>query len=213
MNGEKVCKFCWKSINDDFKVCPYCGEKIEEKTDNENRDKKNCKFCGNLINDDFKVCPYCGNNVEEQSLEMNCKLCGKSINKYFKVCPYCGEKVENKNGWDNSQKVNSSTIKEELDYNIKHDYYQISKKSGIVCLFLLGPLWAHRFYAGKIVSALFLLILSIITICLFRQEENMYKLGGSILTIIIFIVLLVDFTSIATGKFTDSKGKYIKINN
>ena len=30
MNKEKICKNCEKQINEDFKICPYCGEKAQD---------------------------------------------------------------------------------------------------------------------------------------------------------------------------------------
>ena len=57
MSEEKFCKNCGKQISDDFKLCPYCGEKVEEEIL-----EIPCQFCRKTIKSDFKVCPYCGNN-------------------------------------------------------------------------------------------------------------------------------------------------------
>lgn len=94
-----------------------------------------------------------------------CKSCGKPIENDFEVCPYCGAKTDNK---------------------------IISEKSGLACLLLLlflGWLGAHRFYVGKIGTA----ILYIITF------------GG------VGIWALIDLISIILGNFKDAEGKYIKI--
>ncbi|MHC4237370.1 MAG: TM2 domain-containing protein [Planctomycetota bacterium] len=69
-----------------------------------------------------------------------------------------------------------------------------SEKSGIVCLLLLllvGWLGAHRFYAGKIGTA----ILFIITA------------GG------MGIWALIDLIMIIMGKFTDADGNAIALSN
>ena len=94
-----------------------------------------------------------------------CKFCGKQIENDFEVCPYCGAATDNK---------------------------IISEKSGLTCLLLLiflGWLGAHRFYVGKIGTA----ILYIITF------------GG------VGIWALIDLISIILGNFKDAEGKYIKI--
>ena len=64
MNEEKFCRNCGKQISEDFKVCPYCGEKIEEEIL-----EISCPFCGKTIKSDFKVCPYCGNNYNNKKIE------------------------------------------------------------------------------------------------------------------------------------------------
>ena len=68
-----------------------------------------------------------------------------------------------------------------------------SEKSGVVCLLLLlllAPLGAHRFYAGKIGTA----ILFILTV------------GG------FGIWALIDLIMIVTSKFTDSDGNIIQLS-
>ena len=99
------------------------------------------------------------------SVDKFCKSCSKPIENDFEVCPYCGTATDNK---------------------------ITSEKSGLACLLLLlflGWLGAHRFYVGKIGTA----ILYIIT------------LGG------VGIWALIDLISIILGNFKDAEGKYIKI--
>ncbi len=70
---------------------------------------------------------------------------------------------------------------------------QKSDKNGLVCLLLLllvGWLGAHRFYVGKIGTA----ILFILTV------------GG------VGIWALIDLIMIITGAFTDSEGKKVKLS-
>lgn len=47
------CPNCSKEITKDFKVCPYCGSKLNI-----------CPCCGKEIQPDFKICPYCGVRLE-----------------------------------------------------------------------------------------------------------------------------------------------------
>ena len=159
---------------------------------------KFCKSCGKELEDNYKICPYCGEKIEDEIQIENiekkeentriCQFCGKSINADFKICPYCSDKDS-----------------------------KISKKSGVVCLLLLiflFPLWAHRFYAGRIVSALFLLILNGVELFLLQNmgDESIFY-SFMIILGIIFLILMIDFIEIIIGRFRDSKGKFIKINN
>lgn len=189
MSGEKICKSCSKQISEDFKICPYCGVKVEEEIL-----EIACPSCGKIIENNFRICPYCKVNIEklmssEISYEKICKFCGKYINIDFQVCPYCRNNTKNEN----------YTVENEINYNT--NYYKISSKSGIVCLILclfLGLFGGHRFYAGKIVSAIIMLILGVASISLSYGVP------------IIFWVLF-DLISIIKGKFKDSDGGYIKI--
>ena len=51
--NEKTCKSCGKQINNDFKVCPYCGAKVEE----------------NILNETIS------NNLENQKSEKSWVVC------------------------------------------------------------------------------------------------------------------------------------------
>lgn len=98
-----------------------------------------------------------------------CKSCGKPIEDNFKFCPYCKIVTHNKFA---------------------------SEKSRLVCLLLLiflGLIGAHKFYVGRILSAIILLIFSITVIGL----------------IVSAIILLIDLISLLSGNFRDSEGKYL----
>ncbi|TXJ61181.1 zinc ribbon domain-containing protein [Brachyspira aalborgi] len=55
-----ICKSCGKELENDYKACPYCGAKTEERISGE----KVCPYCGKLVKGDFKICPYCENKIE-----------------------------------------------------------------------------------------------------------------------------------------------------
>jgi len=78
--------------------------------------------------------------------------------------------------------------------NVDNAPAQVSEKGfvpTILLCFFLGSLGVHRFYVGKVVSGIFMLL----------------TLGG------LGIWTLVDFVVIVLGNFKDSKGLYIKNNN
>lgn len=102
---------------------------------------------------------------------MYCMHCGAEIHDEAVICPKCGCAVKN------------IRVVEKLDE---------STKEWIICLllcFFLGAWGAHRFYTGKIGTA----ILQILT------------LGG------LGIWVLIDFVMIILGEFTDANGKRIKL--
>lgn len=106
-----------------------------------------------------------------------CKSCGKPIEDDFKFCPYCKIIIHNK--------------------IVAHNKL-VSEKSWLVCFLLLiflGLIGAHKFYAGRILSAIILLIFSITII-------------GLIVSILIWII---DLIKLLSGNFRDAKGRYIKI--
>ena len=102
---------------------------------------------------------------QKQFDEQFCSSCGKPIKIKAEICPYCG--------------VRQYGSKEKSDRN------------WLTCLLLflfLGWIGGHRFYVGKIWTA----ILYVITA---------YGIG---------IWALIDFISILTGNFKDNEGKFVR---
>ena len=104
---------------------------------------------------------------------MFCRHCGAELSNNTVVCPRCGHAV-------------NSPI-----YQTRPQNPHVSDKNWLatllLCLFL-GNFGAHRFYAGKIGSAILMLLTS--GLC--------------------WIWVVVDAITIATGTFTDEEGKFIK---
>ena len=98
-----------------------------------------------------------------------CKSCGKPIEDNFKFCHYCKIVTHNKFA---------------------------SEKSILVCLLLLiflGLIGTHKFYVGRILSVIILLIFSITVIGL----------------IVSAVILLIDLINLLSENFRDSEGKYL----
>ena len=113
--------------------------------------------------------------------EKFCPFCGKQVSEDFKICPYCGKNIY-------------AYI--DNDYNDNNSVF--SQDNWLICLMLiifLGLIGAHKFYAGRILSAIILLIFSITII-------------GLIVSILIWII---DLIKLLSGNFRDAKGRYIKI--
>ena len=144
-----------------------------------------------LINEKFTDCNGKYVKIDENEIEgKKCKSCGKFIDKSSLICPYC--KTEN------------------------NDIF--SEKNGIIYLFLLiflgFPFLIHRFYIGKVKSAVILLI-SIIIISIEISAIvilfNISKIIFIATMFYMFIVWLIDLAQFFDGEAKDSKGKYIGI--
>jgi len=51
------CRSCGKLLQEDFNVCPYCGNSI----------KITCVKCGKVLMEEYNACPYCGKKVSGKS--------------------------------------------------------------------------------------------------------------------------------------------------
>jgi predicted RNA-binding Zn-ribbon protein involved in translation (DUF1610 family) len=51
------CPSCGKRLEEDFNVCPYCGETI----------KITCAKCGKILAEEYNNCPYCGAKVKRKT--------------------------------------------------------------------------------------------------------------------------------------------------
>jgi len=54
-NKEYRCRSCGKLLQEEFNVCPYCGERL----------RKICVQCSRELEEEYKACPYCGKKVKE----------------------------------------------------------------------------------------------------------------------------------------------------
>ena len=104
---------------------------------------------------------------------MYCKHCGAEINDNAVVCIKCGCAVND-----------SLYIEKVLDPNVSDKDWLVTV---ILCLFF-GYLGAHRFYVGKIGTAILMLL----------------TCGG------LGIWILIDFLTIISERFTDDNGKVLK---
>lgn len=145
-------------------------------------EEKFCKSCGKPIENNYKFCPHCNKEIieEQEPNETRCIACGEIIENGYSICPHCGK--------DND----------------------ISEKKGTTCLILciLGVgIFLHRFYVGKILSAIILCLFSIIGSLSIYDDNPLARFF-----VIATIISLKDFIQLINEKFTDSKGKYVKID-
>ncbi len=98
-------KYCNKSINNEWSVCPRCGS--EEFKGGYIYPGKVCNECGKEMSKDFLFCPWCGKQYYEKeeryhnkakgfTLDAECNECGDLIPNYVSFCPWCGVELNNK---------------------------------------------------------------------------------------------------------------------
>lgn len=232
MSKEKICKNCSKQINEDFKICPYCGEKVQDEitengTNNYEVSTKSGIVClllfipsGLFGVHKFYVRRTLGGIV---MLILTITIIGAIISLILWIIDF----IQLLRG--NFKDAEGKCIKiENYDTENRANNYEVSPKSGIACLLLflkLGIFGVHRFYAGKIGSGIIMLLLFVTSIiCYFYNIWShmvsglyYYNEADTILGVIVisFITLtvwwIIDLISILRGKFKDSKGRYIKI--
>ena len=77
MSEKKICKNCDKELEEEYRICPYCKTKTEERILIENERKNICSSCGKPIDTNFEVCPFCGKDT------------GKNISKKIVMYAFC----------------------------------------------------------------------------------------------------------------------------
>lgn len=171
-----------------------------------------CKECGTAYeNKNGQYCLSCG--VKRGTGDKFCSNCGaQKKNPNQDICLSCGIELDKKT---NKKLPTNDSPKKTLTNE--------SQKLRIVSLLLLiflGPLGAHRFYAGKYKSAVAIVvaypILGIIHIIATISEVARNSPWMPIRTfitglsfIIVLIVLFVDFVMILCGTFKDKDGNKI----
>jgi len=99
------CPKCGKEVQPVFKLCPFCGTKLEVEEPKKEPAPPTvikCIKCDREIKPRFKFCPYCRTPQKPKDLEampvpegiVICTECSKPIKPRFKKCPYCGAKQE-----------------------------------------------------------------------------------------------------------------------
>ena len=126
---------------------------------------------------------------------MTCKNCGAQVDSIYRICPYCNSEIEYPDS--NKQVIiqniyNGPAPTQQPQYAPPQQPYTYTSQKDklttlILCIFL-GYFGVHNFYVGKFFKGI---------IYLFT-----YGLFG--------IGWIIDVISIATGKFTDSKGLPLK---
>ena len=159
-----------------------------------------CYNCGKQINDDQKFCQFCGCKVNHNEIGYQSPNYKQNLSQqYSQSNQYNGQAV---------QSYNTSTPVPAGSYTNQPFFVAgISDKKiavAAILAFFLGGFGAHRFYAGKIGSAIAMLLITIFGILL------SVLVIGFVLIIITGIWSFIDFIIILCGSFKDAYGRYIK---
>lgn len=185
MTNEDYVEIGVSILGDRKKLLSIFSKKAEEKPAEKKEEwisitKNGRKFVYKEDDPSKLYCPNCHTRVAATaSLCSNC-------NENLVVPSSSGSSTQNSYTGTSSYSVSSpAAASNSTRYNSKVS--DKSRAAAAILCFLLGGLGIHRFYVGKIGSA----ILQIISCCVF----------------IGFIWVIVDFIMIIVGSFTDSNGK------
>ena len=141
-----------------------------------------CMNCGKELVDIPRICPSCG--AKPPAGSSFCNACGAPTDPLTEICVKCGLRLG------------------------KAEARVISQSSRLVatllCLFL-GQFGVHRFYVGRLGSAVGMLVLGIL------GWSTLWIFGlGLIFLIPVWIWALIDFIFMVSGDMRDHEGKAIK---
>jgi len=154
-------------------------------------DEKYCFSCGSVIKKAAEICPKCGVNQSKRSsitaVDVYCTSCGKMIKKEAAICPFCGVRQE---GGSSGEKFKPTAL--------------------LLCIFTAC---GHRFYTGKIGTAIVMLLLYIawIGVSAGAEDEDTLIVAG-VFFVGFLIWWIIDLVMICNGSFKDSKGNTLKKN-
>jgi TM2 domain-containing membrane protein YozV len=195
------CSNCGKEIAEGVKFCSSCGKAVDSVPDGPvvsaspyqpvstpvvrepvvpaiTVDERYCFSCGSVIKKAAVICPKCGVNQSGRNntavVDVYCVSCGKIIKKEAVTCPFCGVPQTESTGYPPGYVSKSWTT------------------ALLLCIFL-GAVGGHRFYTGKIGTAILMILVTGVTI----------GIGG-------LIWWIIDLVSICTHKFTDKQGYALK---
>ncbi len=147
-----------------------------------------CRNCGKELMGTPEICLSCG----ARPLAGNgfCHGCGAAVSPLAEICVKCGARL----------------TKAEL---AKAEEKGISPKSRLAttllaCPLLIGMFGAHRFYLGKIGTAVTMLVLTIVGII------TSFVVIGFVLLAATWIWALIDFIYAVSGSMKDKQGNLIK---
>jgi TM2 domain-containing membrane protein YozV len=149
-----------------------------------------CRNCGKELAGAPEFCMNCG--AKPMSGTSFCNACGASTTPLTEICMKCGARVAKKLVGDISSKSRLATT---------------------LLAFFLGGVGAHRFYIGKIGTAIVMLLLSIAGLVAILLLWWLFGLGlflGYIFLIAVGIWAFVDFIFAVTGHMKDKEGKLIQ---
>lgn len=149
-----------------------------------------CRNCGKELIGTPEICVNCG--AKPLAGTSFCHACGAATTPLAEICMKCGARLVKE-----KQQLTKPAV----------EVTEVSPKSRLattLLAFFLGGAGAHRFYLGKIRTAVVMLVLVIVGAL--TTEINGI---GYIFLIPVWIWALVDFIYAVAGKMKDKEGKLI----
>jgi len=145
-----------------------------------------CRNCGKELIGSPEICPGCG--AKPMNGTSFCSNCGAATTELTEMCVKCGARV------------GGAAAKA-----IAGDISPKSRLAVTLLAFFLGTLGVHRFYLGKIGTAVVMLMLGIVG----WATTWIFGLGFIFLTAV-WIWALIDFIFAVSGHMRDTDGKLIE---
>jgi TM2 domain-containing membrane protein YozV len=140
-----------------------------------------CRNCGKELIGTPEICLGCG--AKPLAGSGFCQACGAPTNPLAEICIKCGARLRQAVAADVSPKSRLATV---------------------LLAFFLGEFGAHRFYIGKIGTAVVMLVLTIIGVA-----TALFFVGWAFLAAT-GIWAFIDFIIAIVGNMKDKEGKLIK---
>lgn len=154
---------------------------------------------------------------------MFCKYCGKQLPDTAVFCSQCGKQIATAQNTDNHEKGitgSAGTDVQQSTSTITYTQFQSStdkaqynpsespksRLAAALLAFFLGEFGAHRFYVGKVQSAIVQIIMSLsfwISLFLFAEDFIEAAVFFLLIGIAWIIWLIADFIMILCGNFKD----------
>jgi len=144
-----------------------------------------CRNCGKELIGSPEICPECG--AKPMNGASFCSNCGAATTELTEMCVKCGARVGG---------VAAKAIAGDISPK--------SRLAVTLLAFFLGEFGAHRFYLGKIGTAIVMLILGIL------GWATIWIFVGWIFLIPVGIWALIDFIFAVSGHMRDTEGRLIQ---
>ncbi len=146
-----------------------------------------CRNCGKELIGTPVICIGCG--AKPLAGTSFCHACGAATNPLTEICMKCGARIA---------KADTAQVGQETAVSPK------SRLATTLLAFFLGSAGIHRFYLGKIRTAIGMLVLFIVG----ASTKEIIGIGY-IFLIPVWIWALVDFIYAVAGKMKDKEGRLI----
>jgi len=145
-----------------------------------------CRNCGKELIGSPEMCPECG--AKPMKGTSFCSNCGAAVTELTEMCVKCGARVAG---------VAAKSVAGDISPK--------SRLAVTLLAFFLGTFGAHRFYLGKIGTAIVMLAL-----CIVGWATSWIFGIGLLLLIPVGIWALIDFIFAVSGHMRDTEGRLIQ---